>query len=282
MNRQKSFSNENEPVLYLVATPIGNLEDITIRAVRILKEVDIIYAEDTRITRVLLNNYDIKKPLYSYYEFGKNDKTIAIINDLAKGKKVALVSDAGMPIISDPGFEIVKKCISKEYKVVVIPGVNAALSGLIVSGISPHPFVFLGFLSNKKSARRKMLEKYKYYEETLVFYESPHRIKELLVDLFDILGEREMALAREITKKYEEIIRGKIGDLVKIEENLKGEMVVIVSGYKDDKEYTKLSLDKHLDMYIKLGLEPKEAIKKVASERGITKQIVYKHYHKVE
>ena len=229
MNRQKSFEN-NHPCLYLVATPIGNLEEITYRAIRILKEVDYIGAEDTRNTVKLLNYYNIKTKLISHHEHNIIHSIPKIINLLLEGNNIALVSDAGYPAISDPGFELVKEAIANEINVIPISGANACLDALVVSGIVPQPFIFYGFLDHQDKKKKKELENLKKYQETLVLYESPHRIAKTLKLMLEIFGDREIALCREITKKYEEIIRGKISEVLNIIDELKGEMVIVVSG----------------------------------------------------
>ncbi len=278
MQRQQSFLNNN-PTLYLVATPIGNLEDITYRAVRILKEVDVIFAEDTRVSRVLLNYYNITTHLKNYHEYVKEAKGKEILNYLEQNQNVALVSDAGMPIISDPGYDISKKCMEKGYNVVIIPGPSALLSGLVTSGLNPHPFLFYGFISNKQSQRIKQLEGIKDYSSTLIFYESPHRIKDFLNDALAVLGDRKMALAREITKKFEEIIHGTISEVLEICDDLKGEFVLVIDGNYDVKTYDSLSIIEHVNLYIKEGLSNMDAIKKTAKDRGLKKQDVYNAYH---
>ena len=201
MNRQKSFEN-NHPCLYLVATPIGNLEEITYRAIRILKEVDYIGAEDTRNTVKLLNYYNIKTKLISHHEHNIIHSIPKIINLLLEGNNIALVSDAGYPAISDPGFELVKEAIANEINVIPISGANACLDALVVSGIVPQPFIFYGFLDHQDKKKKKELENLKKYQETLVLYESPHRIAKTLKLMLEIFGDREIALCREITKNY--------------------------------------------------------------------------------
>lgn len=279
MNRQISYSNKNS--LYLVGTPIGNLEDVTYRAINILKDADIIYAEDTRVTRVLLNHYGIKTKLSCYQEQKKEIQGKNILDDLKNGLNVCLVSDAGMPIISDPGYDIVNKCIMEGFNVIAIPGPSAFLCGLITSGFNPHPFIFCGFISSKSSGRKKFLEEYKDFRETLVFYEAPHRIKEFLEDCLLILGNRNISLAREITKKFEEIIRGTIEEVITIIPEIKGEMVITIEGNKLEKDFSNLSIIEHVNLYIKEGYTAMDSIKAVAKERNIKKQDVYNEYHKL-
>ena len=199
MNRQKSYLSDSAK-LYLVATPIGNLADITYRAVETLKTVEVCFAEDTRVTRVLFEHYNIHTRLECYQEHNKQTQYKAILKYLEEGISVALVSDAGMPIISDPGYYVAKEAIKAGFDVIPIPGASASLSALIVSGITPQPFTFYGFLDSKSSKRKKELEALKEHKQTLIFYEAPHRIKEMLEDILNVFGDREIALAREITK----------------------------------------------------------------------------------
>ena len=276
--KQQTYTN-NKATLYLVATPIGNLADITYRAVEILKTVDVCFAEDTRVTRVLFDHYNIHTKLECYQEHNKETQYKAVLNYLANGISVALVSDAGMPIISDPGFFVAKEAIKAGYDVIPIPGASASLSALIVSGITPQPFTFYGFLDSKSSKRKKELEVLKEHKETIIFYEAPHRIKEMLEDLLSVFGDREIALAREITKKFEEVIRGNISEVIEICDTLKGEMVVVCSGYVEDgNKYQDISAVEQIDELIVAGVVKNEAIKMVAKRLGITKQELYKEY----
>ena len=278
MIRQKSFQNGNA-TLYMVATPIGNLADITYRAVDTLKSVDYIFCEDTRVSKILLSHYNINKPLDSYHEYNKEEKGNKILELLEKGYNVAQISDAGMPIISDPGYSVAKTAMEKGYNVVIIPGVSASLSALVVSGLNPHPFLFYGFLSNKAQARKNELELLKDKKETIIFYETPHRIEEFLKDALSILGDRKMALCRELTKKFEEIIRGNISEVIEILPEVKGEMVVVIEGKNKELTYDNLSVIEHVNLYIKEGYSNMEAIKKVAKDRNVKKQEIYDIYH---
>ena len=282
MNRQKSFENQ-APSLYLVATPIGNLEEITFRAINVLKEVDYIGAEDTRNTIKLLNHYDIKTKLISHHEHNLSQSIPKLINLLLEGNDIALVSDAGYPAISDPGYELVKAAIENYINVIPVSGANACLDALVVSGIAPQPFLLYGFLDNKKKKKRKELEKLKNYRETIVFYESPHRISKTLKLMQDILGDRHIALCREITKKHEEIIRGKISEIISITAELKGEMVIVVSGNNDnDNDEVNLSpeiLITEVDNYVNKGMSVKDAIKEVSKLRKVNKNELYALYH---
>lgn len=280
MNRQKSFENQ-APSLYLVATPIGNLEEITFRAINVLKEVDYIGAEDTRNTIKLLNHYDIKTKLISHHEHNLSQSIPKLINLLLEGNDIALVSDAGYPAISDPGYELVKAAIENNINVIPVSGANACLDALVVSGIAPQPFLFYGFLDHQDKKKRKELEKLKNYRETIVFYESPHRISKTLKLMQDILGDRHIALCREITKKHEEIIRGKISEIISITAELKGEMVIVVSGNNDNDEVN-LSpeiLITEVDNYVNTGMSVKDAIKEVSKLRKVNKNELYALYH---
>ena len=278
MNRQKSYQTDNAK-LYLIATPIGNLSDMTYRAVETLKELSVCFAEDTRVTRVLFEHFNIHTRLECYQEYNKETQYKAVLNYLDKGISVGLVSDAGMPIISDPGFFVAKEAIKAGYDVVVIPGVSASLSALVVSGITPQPFTFYGFLDNKSSKRKKELEALKEHKPTLIFYEAPHRIKDMLSDVLEVFGDREIALAREITKKFEEVIRGKVSEVIEVADTLKGDMVVVCSGYvEDSNKYLEVDPIKQVDELIIAGVVKNEAIKMVAKRMGITKQELYKEY----
>jgi len=271
--------------LYLVSTPIGNLEDITLRAIRTLKEVDLIAAEDTRQTIKLLNHFEIKKSLVSYYEHNKKEKGNYLVNQLLEGKNIALVSDAGTPGISDPGEDLVKLCIENDIEVTAIPGPVAAVTGLIVSGLPTGRFVFEGFLPMNKRARRERLAYLKDEVRTLVFYEAPHKLLYTLKDLYEAFGNRKVVFARELTKKFEEIVRCDLETAIeKYEEQApKGEFVVIVEGISEEekieaqkRDWENMSIEEHLKLYISEGLDKKDAMKRVAEDRGISKREVYR------
>ena len=288
MKSQKSSQHEAGSCLYLVATPIGNLEDMTVRALRILKEVDVIAAEDTRNTKKLCNYFDISTPLISYHEHNIEVGGEKLLQYLRDGKSIALVSDAGLPCISDPGADIVEKAIEEDIAVVPIPGANAALTALIASGISPQPFYFFGFLNRNKKDRREQLEKLLKREETLVFYEAPHRIKDTLKDLQLVLGNRKITLARELTKKFEEFLRGTIEEAIEwaSKTEIRGEFVIVLEGNSnppeevDETYWTSMSLVEHVDYIIEeTGVNSKDAIKEVAKLRGLPKRDVYQAYH---
>ena len=281
MNRQKSFDNE-KPTLYLVATPIGNLEEITYRAISILKEADYIAAEDTRNTVKLLNHYNISTKLTSHHEHNIHQSIPKLIDLLLQGNTIALVSDAGYPAISDPGYELVKAAIENNINVVPISGANACLNALVVSGITPQPFLFYGFLNHLDKKKKKELEELKNYKETIVYYESPHRITKTLSLMLEILGNRNIALCREITKKHEEIIRGTIEEVLTTVDTIKGEMVIVVEGSSMLQEETVYdqTVEEHVNEYIEKGMSPKDAIKEVAKIRKLNKNEVYQTYHK--
>ena len=272
--RIRSFDKE-KAILYLVATPIGNLEDMTFRAVRILKEVDKIYAEDTRNSGVLLKYYNINSKLESYHEFNQDLKSEQILNELKSGMKLAIISDAGLPVISDPGFKIAKDVIAEGIAVSTIPGASAGISALIASGIAPMPYTFYGFLDSKKSKRVKELEDIKFVNNTIIFYEAPHRIEETLVDMISVLGNRNACLARELTKSFEEYVRGTLEE-IKQELPLKGEMVLIVEGYKENNGVDNPFV--RIDELVSLGYKPNEAIKEVAKLANINRSDLYKDY----
>lgn len=282
MEIQKSFKQEGAS-LYLVATPIGNLGDMTPRCIETLKSVDLIAAEDTRHTKKLCHAFEIETPLTSYHEHNKDSKGNQIIALLEEGKNIALVSDAGLPCISDPGYEIVADAIKAGYAVVPIPGANAALSALIASGLVPQPFLFYGFLNRVKSKKKKELEDLKYQPFTTIYYESPHRIKETLQVMLEILGNRRVVIARELTKQYEEFIRGTIQEILEVADELRGEMVVIVEGTTEKKEevvwWQDLDIIEHVNYYIERGHSPNESIKRVAKERKLAKNEVYRTFH---
>ena len=278
MNRQQSFL-DNDNALYIISTPIGNMKDITYRAVEVLKSVDYIYCEDTRVSVNLLKYYDINKPLKSYHEHNKNEKNHEILNDLNKGYNIGLISDAGTPIISDPGFELVNFIKENGFKVISIPGVTAFTTALTSSAMPVKPFLYYGFLNENHSKRLKELDSLKLYDCSIVIYESPHRIKDTLSDIFDVFGNIKISLCRELTKKFEEIINGNISEILEIVDSLKGEMVVIFKKEKEENNLLDLSIIDHVNLYVKNNYKVNDAIKMVAKERNMSKQDVYKEYH---
>jgi 16S rRNA (cytidine1402-2'-O)-methyltransferase len=288
MWQQKSFENEAQKgILYLVPTPIGNLEDMSFRAIRLLKEADMIAAEDTRNTKKLCNYFEIKTPIVSYHEHNKESSGSKLLDKLHEGMKIALVSDAGMPTISDPGYELVADAIAEGVTVVPLPGANAALTALIASGLPCQPFYFYGFLNRQKKEKKKELENLKRQAATIIFYESPHRLKETLTLLEDVFGNRRIVLCRELTKKYEEFIRGTIQEacLWASQEEIRGEFCLIVEGATEVSEeeaswWEDLSIEEHVNYYIAIkGISSKEAIKLTAKDRGLQKREVYQVFH---
>ncbi|OJV62294.1 MAG: 16S rRNA (cytidine(1402)-2'-O)-methyltransferase [Clostridiales bacterium 38-18] len=269
--------------LYLCGTPIGNLEDITFRALRILKEVDVVYAEDTRHSIRLLNHFEISKPLHSYHEHNQEKAGKEIIEKIKNGDQIALITDAGMPGISDPGHDLVKLCITEEIPFEVVPGVTAFTTALVGSGLPTDRFAFEGFLSRDKKQKKQILERIKRETRTLIFYESPHRFKDTLKQMFDILGEREVVVARELTKKFEEYRHGSFESLIAYysENEIRGEIVLIVSGSAEGEEAEvsfdpEISIEAHVNSFVEGGMDKKEAMKKVAVLRGLKKSEVYK------
>jgi 16S rRNA (cytidine1402-2'-O)-methyltransferase len=288
--QQKSFENEeHKGILYLVPTPIGNLEDMSFRAVRILKEADLIAAEDTRNTKRLCNYFEIQTPVVSYHEHNKESSGEKLIHKIKEGMKIALVSDAGMPAISDPGYELVLAAINEKVTVVPLPGANAALPALIASGLICQPFYFYGFLNRSKKEKKTELESLKKQTGTLIFYESPHRLKETLMSMYDVLGNRKIAICRELTKKFEEFIRGTLEEIIEWanQDEIRGEFCLIVEGADENKLkqeemnwWETLSIEEHVNHYISVKQIPsKEAIKQTAMDRGISKREVYQAYH---
>ncbi len=261
-------------MLYIVATPIGNLEEMTMRAIKVLKEVDVIYAEDTRHTAVLLNHYDIKTPLRSYQKFSESRKTTEIIECLRSGKNVALVSDAGMPLVSDPGSVLVSKAREEGLEYTVISGACACVNALVLSGMDTSSFCMLGFLPEKNSAREKMLSAYREIPCTLIFYSPPHDILENLEYLYSFFGERNVSVVREISKIHEEVITGKLGSVPEF--TVKGEFVIVLEGAKKRNSLNELSTEEHYKHYIDKGMDKKEAIKAVANDLGVHKSDIYR------
>jgi 16S rRNA (cytidine1402-2'-O)-methyltransferase len=275
--------NSPEGILYVVATPIGNLEDITLRALRVLREVDVIYSEDTRETRVLLAHYSIPTPLKSHLG-GKSRKIREILAHLDAGRAVAIVSDRGMPGISDPGEAIVRAAIESGHQVVVIPGANAAITALVASGLPTERFVFEGFLPKAGTARAERLERLRFERRTMVFHESPARFVQLLADLSDALGkERPAACARELTKMHEEIVRGTLGTLLDhfLSHRPRGELILIVAGTTEQETPTLEDAYALLEAAIASGTPVSEAVKSVAHATGIPRNTLYEHALKV-
>lgn len=293
MQSQLSFSKQNQTgTLYLVPTPIGNLGDMTFRSVDVLKQVDLIAAEDTRNTQKLLNHFEIETPQISFHEHNTQERIPQLIGKLQAGVNLAQVSDAGMPSISDPGHELVVACIEANIPVVPLPGANAGLTALIASGLDPQPFYFYGFLDRKPKLQVTELETLKNRSESQIFYEAPHRLAKTLQHLVDVFGvDRQASLCRELTKKHEQFIRGSLAELLewaKQSDQVRGEFVMIVSGNpegdeeNEEPDYSGLSIEEHVDHLIETGLRPNDAIKQVAHLRQLKKQEVYQIYHHLD
>lgn len=268
--------------LYLVATPIGNLEDITYRAVKVLREVDVIAAEDTRHSLKLLNHLEISKPLISYHRHNEDNKTELLINKLLNGENIAIITDAGTPAISDPGEEVVKEAIKNNIEIIPIPGACALINALICSGMDTKEFSFYGFLPLNKKLRKNKFEEIKRENKTIILYEAPHKINQTLKDIFEELGDVNIVIARELTKIHEEFIRGKISYIIENYQELKGEMIIIIEGNKkinpqeDIKDLlNNMSLDEHYEYYEKQNFDKKEIIKKIAKDRNVNKNEIY-------
>lgn len=273
---QKSY--DGRPSLYLVPTPIGNLDDITLRAINILNSVEVIFSEDTRVTLTLLNHLNIKKKILSAHEHNEDQARKKMLSYLDNGFSIAMVTDRGTPIISDPGYKCAQYIIDKGYNVVGLPGPTALIPALITSGIEPHPFLFYGFTSNKGSKRRKELQLLKTYPFTIIFYETPHRLNEMLTDLLNIFGNRKISVSREISKTYEEIYRGNIDEIIHDTAEAKGEFVIVVEGNKEEIVY-EMSPIEHVKHLISEGTSEKDAIKMVAKMQNVDKNELYKEYH---
>ncbi len=277
---------KEQGMVYFCATPIGNLEDITLRVLRTLREVDLIAAEDTRHTIKLLNHYNIKTPLTSYHQHNEREKGDYLIQLVKQGKNIAIVSDAGMPGISDPGETLIKLCIQEDLPFTLLPGANAALTGLVLSGLPTRAFAFEGFLSREKREREAQWERLREESRTILIYESPMRVLTTLKEALKVLGDRQIALARELTKRYEEVWRGGIGQAIEEfqDRQVKGEVVLVIQGLSREQRmeeerqaWEKLTIGQHLEYYMGQGLDKKEAMKRVAKDRGISKREVYRH-----
>ena len=277
---QKSFKEESN-ALYLVPTPIGNMNDISPRILEALNICDLVLCEDTRITGALLSHFNIKKKLICSNEQTEDNLKDNVVSWLEEGLNIAIVTDRGTPIISDPGYKIVAYVLQKGYNVVGLAGPTAFVPALIASGLDPQPFMFYGFLNAKEGKRKKELELLKDYKYTMIFYEAPHRIIQMLDSLKEVFGNRKISVSREISKLYEEIYRGSIED-VKFElqqESIKGEFVIVVEGNKNDNDYLDVPIDEHISIYLEDGYSEKDAIKLVAKDRGVKKSEIYKYYH---
>lgn len=278
---QKSY--DNSPTLYLIPTPIGNMDDITLRTIKTLEQVEVIFSEDTRVTSQLLNHLNIKKKLISNHNFNEEKNVEKALEYLKNGYDIGLVSDRGTPIVSDPGYGIAKYIIENGYNVVALPGATALIPALIVSGLNASQFLFYGFLNNKQSKQKKELENLKTIPYTMIFYESPHRIDKTLELMLDILGNRNISISREISKKFEEIYRGDIKSIQEEVKDAKGEFVIVVEGCpKDEQEESTDDLIEQVEELLKQGLNKTEAIKQVAKENKINKNLLYNEFHKKE
>ncbi len=271
--------------LYITGTPLGNLEDMTYRAVETLKTVDVILCEDTRTTRKLTNHFGIDTPLRAYHDFNKEESEDRIIEEMHDGRTFALVSDAGMPVVSDPGFELVARMQEEELEYVVIPSGSAFTLALVASGIPSYEFTYFGFLPKTGSKRKKKLKEIMAHELTSVLYESPHKVKDTVGVIADIDGERMISISREITKKFEQHVRRPASEMLGLldeEIPLKGEFVIVIEGAEPESVHFDIPAAEHVEALIKEGLTPKQAIKKVAEVRGLKKQDVYDEFHETK
>lgn len=272
--------------LYIVATPIGNLEDITYRAINILQTVDIIAAEDTRHTLKLLNHYNISKHLISYHRHNEEEKSDDLISKLKEGKNIALVSDAGTPGICDPGEAVIHKSIEEGIQVIPIPGACAFVNALICSGLNTDTFLFLGFLPLNKKNRKQKLQEIQQSHQTTIIYEAPHKLQATLKDLQEFIGERKVVIARELTKIHEEFIRGNIEEIIEKTKEAKGEMIILIEGAQEitlaetQEAFQNLSLEEHYSYYEKQGMDKKEIVKRMAKDRGVPKNEIYMKFCK--
>ena len=272
-------SYDDSASLYLIPTPIGNLDDITVRALNTLKQVDVLLCEDTRDTGLLLKKYDIKQTLLSCHEYNEDKIVGKVIDYLEKGKNIGLVTDQGSPIISDPGYIISRAVINAGYNVISLPGATAFVPALSMSGIEPSPFLFYGFLSAKDSKQKGELKSLKDLKYTLIFYESVHRMEKTLKNMLEVLGDRNIAICREISKIHEEVCRDKISNILQFVSQMKGEFVIIVEGNKEKVDYNSLDVIEHVKLYTEDGISEKDAIKLVAKERNVAKSVIYNEYH---
>lgn len=276
MNRQKSFENEM-PTLYLVPTPIGNLNEMNPRAIEILNKVDVIACEDTRTSGSLLKHFDIHNRLIAYHNFNEESSANGILELLRDGKNVALISDAGYPLINDPGQKIVTLATSEGFNVVPVSGSSAFLNALVASGLVAQPFIFIGFLPQSHSDRVKKLKEYENYPMTMIFYEAPHRIEKCLKDCMEVFGDRKMTLARELTKMHEEFLRGTISEILDVVDELRGEMVIVMDGNHENKTKA-IDMNTIIEMVnasVENGMSTKDAVKDAAKKTGISKNRIY-------
>lgn len=286
MQIQRSFKDQRETgTLFLVPTPIGNRDDMSYRMIQTLKEVDLIAAEDTRNTGLLLKHFEIRTPQVSFHDHNAMEKIPDLLAHLESGKNVAQVSDAGLPSISDPGHDLVKAAIEREIPVVAVPGPSAGITGLIASGLAPQPHIFYGFLPRKEGQQKAFFQEKRDYPETQIFYESPHRVRATLQNMLAVYGDRPVVLVRELTKIYEEYTRGTIAELVAyLEENpLKGECLLIVEGASEQEaNLEEVDLIQEIDLLVQSGMKKNQAIKQVAKQFGLQKSDLYARYHQEE
>ena len=273
---QKSYNDT--PSLYLIPTPIGNLEDITVRSLNVLKTVDEVLCEDTRDTGILLSQYEIKKKLTSCHEYNEDKMIDYVVSRLKEGYNLGLVTDQGTPIISDPGYIVARGVIDAGYNVISLPGATAFVPALTSSGIEPAPFLFYGFLNAKNSKQIQELNALKDYPFTIIFYESVHRLKDTLKNLLDVLGDRHISIGRELSKIHEEYTRGLISEVLPLVDTMKGEFVLVVEGNHTIMDYSNLDVVEHVKMYLD-DMSEMDAIKKVSKERGVAKSVIYQEYH---
>lgn len=276
-------SYDGSPTLYLVPTPIGNLEDMTYRSVKVLDSVDVIFSEDTRVSAILLNHYNIKKKLIPLHDHNEEVVKESVLSYLKDKKNVAIITDRGCPIVSDPGYKTVKYISDNGYNVVGLPGAVAFIPAFIVSGLPSAHFLFYGFLSSKDKKMREELNELKSVATTIIFYEAPHRLLRTLNAMMEILGDRYISISREISKLHESVFRGLISEAISSFDVVRGEFVLVVEGSCDNTlDYADLSIIEHVNLYVKSGLYVMDAIKKVSKERGIPKSEVYREYHNGE
>ncbi len=274
-------SYDDSPTLYLVPTPIGNFSDMTLRAIDILKSVNYILCEDTRTSSILLKHFDINKPLISCHEFNEDKIKEKVLNLLRDGNNLALITDQGSPVINDPGYVVSKFVIQNGFNVVGLPGATAFVPALMMSGLNPNRFLYYGFLNVHHKKRVEELNFLKNLPYTIIFYEAPHRVLDMLKDLFDVFGDRNISIAREISKVHEEVVRDSLLNVLNNLPNIKGEYVIIVDGNYDTVDFSSLSIYDHVKLYL-TDLSEMDAIKKVAKERNLPKSVVYKEYMEVK
>lgn len=275
---QKSYDGKGS--LYLIPTPVGNMDDITLRAIKILETVDILLTEDTRVTGILLNHLGLKKKMIVNNDHNEEKNKKIVIECLENNQDVGLVSDRGTPVISDPGFNISKIVMDSGYNVIGLPGATALIPALIMSGLNPLPFMFIGFLNSKETKRKKELDELKGIRATLIFYEAPHRVVKTLENIKDVLGDRKISISREISKRYEEVYRGTVSSVIEQLIDVKGELVIVLEGNTSESTFDDIGIIEQVNMLIEDGVPAMDAIKEVAKKRKLPKSEVYNMYHK--